>query len=136
MSKEQFASLMKTLGIAFNREITPELLQVYYEILKEENYETLKKAISEEIKTQKFFPSVSELLEECKRQKVKNGFTILEYMKQMGYFKISTEYDKACRWLDEGIIPHWFKEDMRKYAKLFNNKQVTNNNKNLLEKGE
>lgn len=135
MSEKEFATAMKTLGIAYNREITKDVLKIYYEILKEESYSTMKKAISETIKNKKFFPTVSDLVEECKKQKTENGFKILEFMKKQNYFHNSdypiSEYEKAYKWLETGIVPSWFKEDMKRYGEMLNQKQLEN--KKMLE---
>ena len=129
MSEKEFATAMKTLGIAYNREITADVLKVYYEILKTESYSTIKKAISETIKKKSFFPTVSDLLEECKKQRTENGFAILEFMKSQGYFHESeysiSEYEKANNWLATGVVPGWFKEDMKRYSEMLNQKQLS-----------
>lgn len=130
MKKEEFVSVMKTLGVAFNREITQELLIVYYEVLKEEKVDNLKNAVKKILKTNKYFPTVAELLVECEKQNTKKDFAILELMKEKGYFKESeygiSEYEKAFNWLSTGIIPNWFKEDMKKYSNILNNNQIEN----------
>ena len=124
MSEKEFATAMKTLGIAYNTEITADILKVYYEILKTESYSTIKKAISETIKKKSFFPTVSDLLEECKKQRTENGFAILEFMKSQGYFHESeysiSEYDKAN---------NLFVKDVNLYNEninIYNQYQVTN----------
>ena len=41
-------------------------------------------------------------------------------------------YEKAVRWIEEGIIPGFLKEDMKKYM-LDTNKKIDNNNSFLRE---
>ena len=86
MSEKEFATAMKTLGIAYNREITTDVLKVYYEILKTESYSTIKKLFQKRLRKKVFFQLCRNLLEECKKSKNKNGFAILEFMKSQGYF--------------------------------------------------
>ena len=94
--------------------------------MQEYSYETFKKAVKNIIKTSKFLPKISELVEECENSKEQARFEILEYMNAMGYFKESgyaiSEYEKAIKWLETGIIPKWFKDDMTKYYKMMKHK--------------
>lgn len=40
---------------------------------------------------------------------------IVEVMLERGYFHSKTEYEKAKKWIAEGVIPEWFKKDMKEY---------------------
>lgn len=42
---------------------------------------------------------------------------VVEEMLRKGYFKSKTEYEKARKWIIEGVIPAWFIKDMEKYKK-------------------
>ena len=130
MTRLEFLKSMKKLTSYYLKDMNEEELTTWYEVFEKESNSTLDKAIKELVMKNKFFPTIAELVEECKNQKTINGFAILEFMKSQGYFKESeysiSEYEKACRWLETGIIPEWFKEDMKKYSKqktLLENKQ-------------
>lgn len=129
MTPEQFKDSMSYLGIAYGKEFTQQELTVYYDFLKEFSDETLVKAIKNIIKTSKFMPKINELVEECENSKEQARFEILEYMKAMGYFKESgyaiSEYEKAIKWLETGVIPHWFKDDMTKYYKMMKQERLS-----------
>lgn len=121
MTRLEFLSAMKDLSSYYLKTFDTSVVESWYEIFKDETEKTFNNAIKEIVTRSKYFPSVSELVEECKRQRTINGFAILDYMKSQGYFKESTyamsEYDKAYKWLETGVIPEWFKEDMKKYNK-------------------
>lgn len=121
MTRLEFLSAMKDLSSYYLKTFDTSVVESWYEIFKEETEKTFNNAIKEIVTRSKYFPSVSELVEECKRQRTINGFAILDYMKSQGYFKESpyaiSEYDKAYKWLEKGVIPEWFKEDMKKYNK-------------------
>lgn len=121
MTRLEFLSAMKDLSSYYLKTFDTSVVESWYEIFKDETEKTFNNAIKEIVTRSKYFPSVSELVEECKRQRTINGFAILDYMKAQGYFKESayamSEYDKAYKWLETGVIPEWFKEDMKKYNK-------------------
>jgi hypothetical protein len=106
-----------------------EMISLYQDMLGEYNEETLNIAAKEIIKAKKFYPSLSEIIEICERSKTYKRDRIIELMKEDGYFKDSTELEKVYMWLEEGIIPSWLKEDMKKYAKL----EIQNKERILLE---
>ena len=128
MTKEEFVKGLKFLSIAYNKEFDKEKAEVWYSMLEEYNYETYKNALKEIVKTNKFLPSVSEIIEYCNKTIQNKTLDIIENMKNNGYFKTEYEYEKILNWFNEGIIPNWFKEDMKKY----NLKQLENNQVLLL----
>lgn len=121
MTKLEFLSAMKDLSSYYLKTFDENVIESWYQVFKDETEKIFNNAIKEIVVKNKYFPSIFELSEECKNQKVKNAFAVLEYMRSQGYFKESgyaiSEYEKACRWLESGMIPEWFKEDMRKYNK-------------------
>lgn len=130
MTKLEFLSAMKDLSSYYLKTFDENVIESWYEIFEKEAEKTFNNAIKEIVKKSKYFPSIAELTQECQKQKQQNAFTILEFMKSQGYFHKSeyaiSEYEKACKWLETGNIPEWFKEDMRKYSrqkKLLENKQ-------------
>lgn len=104
-----------------------DLIALYQEMLGNYNEQTLNKVAKEIIKTKKYMPSISEIIELCDNCKVRVQNEIVEKMIEDGYFKSPREIDKIYMWLEEGIIPKWFKEDMMKYY----NKMIET--KNLIE---
>lgn len=115
MTKQEFIKDMTYLGIAFNKEYSKEELVLYYDYLKNYADSTFKRAIREIIKSKTYLPKISELLETCNNITKQSKYEILEIMDSYDYFKDETEYKKAVKWLDSGIIPNWFKEDMAKF---------------------
>ena len=115
MKQEEFAVAMKHLAIAFGKQFTKDETEVYYEYLKMYSYGVLKNAITEIISKEKFMPKIADLKEYCEKNKQITRFAIIEQMNKQGYFRSPQEYDKASKWLDSGVIPEWFKEEMKKY---------------------
>lgn len=133
MEKEEIIKGLKFLGIVYNREISVELCNAYCEFLKDIDIKIFKKAIKEIIKEEKFMPSINVIIKKCEEMQKTYYCMILEYMALSGYFKIPKEYDKALSYLDTPVIPYWLKEDIKKYAKKYNNKKIEHINKNILE---
>lgn len=118
MTPEQFKDSMAYLGIAYGKEFTQQELTIYYDFLKEYSDATLVTAIKSIIKKSKFLPKITELLEECDKCKEHIKIDVLEFMRNKGYFKTLSEYEKATRWLETGIIPDWFKADLNEHYKM------------------
>lgn len=93
------------------------------EMLKDYKEETLNEVAKTIIKTKKYMPSISEILELCDNTKVRVRNEIIEKMIEDKYFKSPQEIDKVYLWLEEGIIPQWLRKDMIKYYnKMIGNK--------------
>lgn len=102
-----------------------EMVALYQEMLGSYNEATLNEVAKKIITTKKYMPSIAEILEICENTKVYVQNEIVEYMIQEGYFKSPNEIDKIYMWLGEGIIPKWFKEDMKKYySKMIGTKNL------------
>ena len=102
-----------------------DLITLYQDMLGEYNEQTLNQVAKEIIKTKKYMPSVSEIIELCDNTKTQTRNEIVEKMIEDGYFKDPREIDKIYLWLSEGIIPGWFKKDMMKYYnKMIENKKL------------
>lgn len=124
MTEIEFTSYMKYLGTAYRKEYTQEELELNFDFLREYSSKVFANAIKSIIRRSKFAPSISELIEECDKQKENYKNDVLEYMKKCGYFKAPQEYDKAVQWLLHNNVPSWFKEDMNEYAKQMNNSRL------------
>ena len=115
MSEIEFMKCMKILTASYRQDMDEDTIGIWYLQFKDIKYQVLYNSIQKLIKTNKYFPSISQLLDQCFTEKDNIKFDILEKMKQDGYFKTLEEYDKATKWLSDNIIPSWFREDMKKY---------------------
>lgn len=124
MKKLEFATAMKHLSIAFNKDYTQEDLEVYYEYFKEYEFDILKNAVKEIIKKEKFVQAISDLVKYCEKIKKIKNFEIINYMIQNKKFKDGTEISKAIHFVEEGIIPEWFRKEMDKYLPRVETKEL------------
>ena len=105
---EEFIKNMTYLGLAYDKQYTQEEIKLYYDFLKDFNDDVIVKAIKEIIKTSKYIPKVTELVEKCESIREEIRFEVLEYMNNVGYFKDTREYQKASLFLEKNVIPYWF----------------------------
>lgn len=117
-------------------EETLGMYAMYEEELSQYNEETLTSAIKEIIRTSKYMPSLNEIIEQCDKCRTHQTNKIVELMWQDGYFKKSDygeldesqayrNYNKTLKFIEEGIIPEWLREDMKKYySQILANKEV------------
>ena len=106
-----------------------EMATLYQDMLGEYNDITLDLVAKDIIKNKKFMPSLAEIVELCNTKRIYKRNEIIELMIKDGYFKSPREIEKVYMWIDEGIIPSWLKEDMKKYY----NKGLENKEIKLLE---
>lgn len=130
MDKKDFFQTMTILGLSYGKEFTTDELGVWYQFFKEKKIEVFKTSINTIIKQNKYMPSIAEINEKCNEIENQYKYVILERMKENGYFKSEREYTKAIHFLDEGVIPQWFKEDMNKF--LNENKKLENKEMELI----
>lgn len=109
---------MQMLGMAYGKEFTQQECELYYEFLREYNIETFKAAVKNIIRTSKFLPKINEIIEECDRCQERVRFDVLEFMNDKGYFKDSTEYQKASLFMERGNVPEWLQKDINEYYKM------------------
>lgn len=128
------------------KELTNEefisLTTMYMEELSCYNDLTLSMALKSIIRTRKFMPSISEIIEECECCKTKRGNAILDAMLKDGYFKrgiveltdehANRNYEKALSFIERGIIPDWLLKDMKEYGYV-EDLRLTNINTPMLE---
>lgn len=124
MEKIEFVKGMSYLGVATGKEYTQEECDVFYDFLKDYNYKVFVQAIKNRIKESSFPPKINELIDECNLCDKDFKFEIIEFMKENGYFKIASEYDKAMIFVKRGIVPKWLKQDINEYYKRMNQKQI------------
>lgn len=126
MTEMELITGLKYLGIAYGKEFDKDECKVYYDFLQKYQYDVFRKAVKNLIEKTKFLPKLSEIIDECEKCKGTQRFEVLEIMHAKGYFKDPSEYEKATKWLTEGIIPTWFLDDMRKYYLMDKNEKIEN----------
>lgn len=137
MDKLDFAEGMKILSSCYHKGVSNDDLIIWYEILQDIESEVFKKAIIELCKERAYMPTIHDILDKTKIVKNNYYLSILEQMKNDGYFKLGVEplspeqedrnYSKSIRWIERGIIPGFLLEDMQKHI----NKLNGNDNKYL-----
>lgn len=130
MTELEITKGLSYLGTAYGKEYTKIEVQQHYDFLKEYTYEVFIKSIKNIIRKSTFLPKINELLEECEKQKESIKFDVIEFMNNHGYFKSSQEYEKACLFMQDGVVPKWLQEDINKYYILM--KQETIDTKDTL----
>ena len=131
-NKKKISLFLTKLKLAYPRyfkELSNEdfigLSNMLEEMLEKYNEAALNKVAKKIITTKKFMPTVAEILEMCEDTKVYVQNEIVDYMIKDGYFKAQSELEKVYLWLEEGLIPAWFKEDMKKYySKMIGTKNL------------
>lgn len=134
MGKAEFLKGIKMLESFYQTEFNQEDLRLWYGVLKEISYEIYAKAIGELVKTSKFLPTIADILKQCEIVEINKKMMTIEKMKKGGYFKSETEYIKSLEWIEKGIIPKWFEEDMTKF--ISNEKLIVLKNTEGLEELE
>lgn len=124
MEKIELVKGMGYLGVAIGKEYTPQECEVFYDFLKQYDYKIFVKAIKNRIKKSSYAPKINELIEECDLCQKEEYFKIIDFMKNKGYFKATSEYDKTMMFVKRGIVPEWLKEDINKYFKKISLKQI------------
>ena len=107
------------------------MISMYQDFLSDYNELTLNSAIKSIISKSKYMPSMNELLEECELCKTTQKNIVIEKMIKAGYFKDSREIEKTYHCLEEGIIPKWLLEDMKKYGYEDGHNLISTNSKML-----
>lgn len=132
MKQEELIKGLKILGVAYGKDFTSDECSTYYEFLQEYNYDIFKAAVKSIIKKSKFIPKISDLVEECEKQRAITRYEILDFMQLQGYFKNPVEYDKASRFLQMNIIPEWFRNDMKRYYAMMNQEKLNHQSQVLI----
>ena len=118
MTKEELTKGLAYLGMAYGKEYSSIECEQHYDFLREYSYQTFVEAVKSIIRKSKFLPKITELLEECEKHKEHTKFEVLEFMKNKGYFKATSEYEKAIRYLETNVIPEWFRNDLNEHYKM------------------
>lgn len=126
MRIEELVKGLNFLGLAYGKEYSQIETQQVYEFVKQYDYETFIKAVKELIRTSKFLPRIADLIEACEKYKNSTNKNVVDYMREVGYFKYSPygevtdehasrNYSKALRFIEIGVIPDWLQEDIDYY---------------------
>lgn len=126
MSKSEFLKAITYIGILFNKDISKEIVETWYEFFSSISESNLKNAIKELARESKYFPSLQELLNKCKRVESTKSLSILQliyndkYFNKSDYGEISDDqafrnYEKAIMWIEQKTILNWLLEDMNNY---------------------
>lgn len=132
MTEQELVKGLTYLGTAYGKEYSKMECEQHYDFLKEYNYETFVSAIKNIIKTSKFLPKITELIEACESSKAMIRFDVLEYMDAMGYFKDPREFEKATHFMERDIVPKWLQEDINKYYKMMINNRLEHQEQKLI----
>ena len=92
------------------------MISMFQEELSGYNELTISNATKSIIRKNKFMPTLKEIIDECENVRTYKINVIIEKMKKTGYFKDPREIDKTYKFIEEGIIPDWLVEDMKKYG--------------------
>ena len=92
------------------------MISMFQEELSGYNELTISNATKSIIRKNKFMPTLKEIIDECENVRTYKINVIIEKMKKVGYFKDPREIDKTYKFIEEGIIPDWLVEDMKKYG--------------------
>ena len=140
MNQIEFAKCMKKLSSFYFKDFSSDDLNDWYELFKNTKAKILEKAIIDIVKESKFMPNINILLDKCKNTTKSYYMAILDKMYKAGYFKEGIveldpqheirNYEKSIKWIEEGVIPEFLKQDMRKYMQ--NEKVVIESNNSFL----
>lgn len=145
MRIDELVKGLNFLGLAYGKEYSQLEAQQIYEFVKEYDYDTFVRATKEIIRTSKFVPKIADLIEACEKNKHTKKIEILNYMRDSGYFKLTyrpdiqlddahatRNYIKARNFIETGIIPDWFQEDINYYYQKMQNAQIESKSSKLL----
>lgn len=142
MTQIEFAKCMKRLSSFYFKDFSSDDLSAWYELFKDIKVKTLERAITDIVKESKFMPNINILLEKCQSTTKSYYVHILDKMYKAGYFKEGIvpldpqhelrNYEKSIKWLEEGILPGFLKEDMKKYM-MDDELVIENKNSFLIE---
>lgn len=124
MTEIELVKGLKYLGIAYGKEFDQDECQVYFDNLSEYSYDDFRTAVKKIIKTSKFLPKISDLIEECENSRQQTKIAILDFMSEQGYFKNPVEYEKAHKWYLANNVPSWLQEDINKYYAMMKQEKI------------
>lgn len=93
MNTSDFLKEINVLFVNYNKQQDKDMLNTWYEMLKDYDYRLLQKAITKIMAQSKYMPTVKD---------------ILDTIKDLPYEKFTDE-EKTKQWSKEGIKPSWLK---------------------------
>lgn len=117
MGKADFLKGIKMLESFYKIEFSQDDLRLWYEATKEIPFKTFISAIGSLVKTNKFRPTIAEILERCESVEMDRKVKIIDLMSDKGYFKNDEEYFKSLDWIADKNVPDWLEKDMEAYSK-------------------
>lgn len=104
MIKDEFKPIMFGLGEIYDKELTPNIVSIYFEIFKDYPIEQFKKAIGEVIKSHKYanLPKPAEILEYL--EGTKEDIALIAWLKVRGAIE-SVGYTETVEF-DDPVISH------------------------------
>lgn len=126
MKPIEFTKSMKILSMSYDKDLTQETIEMWYQHFKDIKKPIFEKAVQEAIITKKYMPSIYELLEICNKKQSELKLSVLNEMENKGYFKTAKEYEKAVKWLEKDITPDWLLKDMQSNYLEMNRKLIGN----------
>ena len=91
MTHLAFIKCMKYLNACYSKNMDQEQLESWFEYFSDVSYSTLNNAIKEIVSESKYFPTISQLKDKCKEVNKKYIISIIDKMKESGYFKKGVE---------------------------------------------
>lgn len=120
-----FTEGLKILSSCYQRDINNDDFIIWYELLKNIEYNHFIDAIKELCVEKSYMPSPHDILDKSKKIKSQKNLSILQAMKEKGYFKEGIKpldvehethnYEKAIMWAEKGILPEYLNKDMKMY---------------------
>lgn len=143
MRIDELVKGLNFLGLAYGKEYSQLEAQQIYEFVKQYDYDTFIRATKEIIRTSKFLPRIADLIEACENNKSSAKIEVIDYMREVGYFKYSpygeitnvkaiANYNKALHFIELGIIPDWLQEDIDYYTDQLKTIKLENKSSKLL----
>ena len=115
MKKIDFLKGMKMITNFYNKDFNEEQLNEWYFFFEDVDANDFYNAIRKSAKESKFVPTINDLLSTIKRVANEKYMKIVELMVKDGYFHEPKEIEKTYHFIEEGVIPAWLEEDMKKY---------------------
>lgn len=124
MKPIEFTKLMKILTMSYDKDLTQETIEMWYQHFKNFKKTIFEEAVQEAITTKKYMPSIADLLDICNKKQNELKLSVLNVMENNGYFKTTKEYEKAIKWLENDITPDWLLKDMQSNYLEMNRKLI------------
>lgn len=125
MNKLEFTESMAYLGLAYGKAYTQAELEQAYDFLSDYSDHVFTQTVKRIIRKYKFLPKITEIISECEKTKNTTQYEVVEFMLRSGYFKSPLEYEKTVKFLNRNTVPAWLLEDLRKYARLMKQEQIS-----------